>query len=268
MHSMRLLWLILAALALFYLAVLGALYIWQSRLIFYPVRQLRANPSQYKLEFEDVTFISGKETVHAWFLQGRPGQPVVLCCHGNAGNISDRLAQIHAIYDAGMSVLAFDYAGYGWSTGDPSETQMYVDAASAFQWLAARGFTSNRIIVYGESLGGAVAAQLASKVNPLLLVLEGTFTSLVDVAQIHYPWVPVSWLLRSRFDTRDHLSRVKCHTVILHSKQDEIVPYEQAVVLCAGRGSLCKFIEVNGSHNTMPPVPWSRVLTENGITLK
>jgi len=190
----------------------------------------------------------------------------VLYCHGNAGNISDRLAQIQAIHDAGLAVFAFDYAGYGWSTGDPSESQMYVDASSAFSWLVKRGFPSNRIIIYGESLGGAVGAQLAAAVNPLLLVLEASFTSLPDVARIHYSWVPVGLLLRYRFDTRDHLSRVKCRTVVLHSKQDEIVPYEHAVLLCAAKGALSKFIEVSGTHNTMPPVPWSRVLTENGIT--
>lgn len=266
MQSMRLLWIIAATVALFYLVLLGALYVFQSRLIFYPVRQLRGNPSQNKLAFEDVTLISGKETLHGWFLEGVPGQPAVLYCHGNAGNISDRLAQIQAIHDAGLAVFAFDYAGYGWSTGSPSETQMYVDAAAAFSWLVGRGFTANRIIIYGESLGGAVGAHLAATINPLLLVLEATFTSLEDVAQLHYSWVPVGWLLRYKFDTRDHLTRVKCHIVVLHSKQDEIVPYEHAVVLCAGKGAFCKFIEVTGTHNTMPPVPWSRVLTESGIT--
>lgn len=265
MQYMRLLLIVAVTVAVCYLAILGALYLWQSRLVFFPVRQLRSNPSQYKLEFEDVTVTSGQETIHGWFIEGRPGQPVVLYCHGNAGNISDRLTQIKAIHDAGLGVFAFDYAGYGWSTGSPSESQMYVDAASAFSWLVSRGITSNRIIVYGESLGGAVGAQLSAAVNPLLLVLEASFTSLEDVARIHYPWVPVGWLLKYRFDTRDHLSRVRCKTVVLHSRHDEIVPYDQAVLLCAAKGNLCKFIEVTGSHNTMPPVPWSRLLTENGI---
>jgi pimeloyl-ACP methyl ester carboxylesterase len=264
MLIMRLLLIVAATLAICYLALLGTIYLWQSRLVFFPVRQLRSNPSQYRLEFEDVMFQAGKETLHAWYLEGRPGQPVVLYCHGNAGNIADRLPQIRAIHDEGLSVLAFDYAGYGWSTGEPSESQMYVDAAAAFSWLVQRGFPSQRIIVYGESLGGAVAAQLASAVRPLLLVLEATFTSLADVARMHYSWVPVGLLLKYRFDTREHLARVQCRTVVLHSPQDEVVPFEQARQLCAGL-SLCRFIEVRGTHNTMPPLPWSRILTENGI---
>lgn len=265
MSAMRLLVIVTATVAIFYLVLLGALYVWQSRLIFYPVRSLHSNPTQAQMEFEDLTFLSGKETVHGWFVEGRPGQPVVLYCHGNAGNISDRLTQIRAIHEAGLSVLAFDYAGYGWSTGEPSEAQMYLDAAGAFAWLVRRGYSTDRIIVYGESLGGAVAAQLAAATRPLLLVLEATFTSLPEVAQIHYSWVPAGWLLKYRFDTRDHLSRVHCRTVVLHSPQDEVVPFDQARHLCAGRGNQCQFIQVTGTHNTMPPVPWSRLLTENGI---
>lgn len=265
MRIMRILVIVAGTLVVCYLALLGVLYLWQSRMIFFPQAQLRANPSQYKLEFEDVTFTSGTEMVHGWFLEGRPGQPVVLYCHGNAGNISDRLPEIRAIHEEGLSVLAFDYAGYGWSTGKPSETQMYVDAAAAFSWLLKRGFPAARIIVFGESLGGAVAAQLASVTKPLLVVLEGTFPSLPEVASLHYSWVPVGLLLKYRFDTRAHLSRVRCPVVVLHSRQDEIIPFELARQLCLGRGSSCRFIEVTGTHNTMPPVPWSRILAENGI---
>lgn len=265
MGAMRLLMIVAGTVVLFYLVLLGALYLWQSRLVFFPQRMLHGNPSLYKLEYEDLTFDAGGESIHAWFVEGRPGQPVVLCCHGNAGNISDRLEQLRAIHNEGLSVLAFDYAGYGWSTGDPSETQMYTDAGAAFSWLLRRGFTPNRIIVYGESLGGAVATQLAANVHPLLLVLEATFTSLEDVAKIHYPWVPVSWLLKYRFDTRAHLAGVKSPVVVIHSPQDELVPIEQARELCRSLGTSCRFMETTGTHNSMPPIPWSKLLTENGI---
>jgi fermentation-respiration switch protein FrsA (DUF1100 family) len=231
MVTMRLLLIVAGTVLFFYLLLLGALYFWQSRLVFFPQRMLRANPSSLKLEYEDVTFTSGGELIHAWFVEGRPGQPVVLLCHGNAGNISHRLDQIRAIHNEGLAVLAFDYAGYGWSTGAPSETQMYSDAGAALGWLLKRGFAPNRVIVYGESLGGAVAAQLAEVARPQALVLEATFTSLEDVAEIHYPWVPVSWLLRYRFDTRAHLAGVMSKVVVIHSPQDELVP-GQSQELC------------------------------------
>lgn len=265
MGAMRILAIVAGTVAFFYLLLLGALYLWQSRLVFFPQRLLRGNPSAFKLEYEDVTFDSGGELIHAWFLEGRPNQPVVLCCHGNAGNISDRLYQIRAIHDEGMSVLAFDYAGFGWSTGEPSEIQMYSDAGAAFTWLIKRGFAPDRIIVYGESLGGAVAAQLAATIKPLALVLEATFTSLEDVAKIHYPWVPVSWLLKYRFDTRAHLAGVRCRVVVIHSPQDELVPVALARELCQSRGATCKFVETTGTHNTMPVIPWAKVLAEGGV---
>lgn len=263
MSAMRVLVIAAITLVILYLVLLGALYFWQSRLIFSPVRQLHSNPMSEQMAYEDVTFLSGKETVHGWYVEGRPGQPVVLYCHGNAGNISDRITQIQAMHEAGLSVLAFDYAGYGWSTGKPSEVQMNLDAAAAFSWLVKRGFPADRQIMFGESLGGAVAAQLAANTHPLLLVLEAAFTSLHDVAQYHYSWVPVGWLLKFRFDTRDDLSRVKCRTVIAHSPQDEVVPIEHARLLCAGRESHCEFIQTTGTHNTMPPLPWSRLVTES-----
>jgi fermentation-respiration switch protein FrsA (DUF1100 family) len=265
MGDMRLLIIVAGTLVFCYLALLGGLYFWQSRLVFFPQRLLRANPSLYKLDYEDVTFASGEELVYAWFVEGRPGQPVVLFCHGNAGNISDRLDKIRGIYQEGMSVLAFDYAGYGWSTGEPSESQMYNDAASAWNWLLKRGFAPSQIIVYGESLGGAVAAQLASIRQPQLVVLEAAFTSLEDVASIHYPWVPVSWLLRYSFDTRSYLAGIRCKVVVIHSPSDELVPIALARALCQGREARCHFMETAGTHNTMPQVPWSQVLKENGV---
>lgn len=265
MGAMR--WLLIVAVTVlgFYLVLLAALYLWQSHLVFFPQRLLRVNPSSYRLEYEDATFEAGREMIHGWFLEGRPGQPVVLFCHGNAGNISDRLDKIRAIHREGLGVLAFDYAGYGWSTGDPSEDQMYIDAQAAFAWLLKRGYTPNRIILYGESLGGAVAAQLATTVRPVLLVLESTFTSLADVARRHYSWVPVSWLLKYKFDTRTYLDRVNTKIVVFHSPFDEVVPVELARELCRGREAHCRFMETTGTHNTMPMIPWSDVLKQNGL---
>jgi fermentation-respiration switch protein FrsA (DUF1100 family) len=246
--------------AVLYVVILAMLYFNQSRMVFYPDPSIRSVPSDLGMEFEDVEWPSGRETIAGWYLQGPAGAPVVLFCHGNAGNISDRLEILQGIHSAGLGVLIFDYAGYGKSSGSPDEKQMYADAEAGWEWLTNRGFEADRIIVYGRSLGGAVAAHLAAARTPRALVLEATFTKLSAVAGRHYPWVPVGWLLKYSYPTEARVLEVKVPVVIVHSKQDELMPFEMAERLLEASGERGRLIESRGGHNTMPNIDWEAAL--------
>lgn len=243
-----------------YLVLLLFLYFFQSSLIFFPSRKLYATPESAKLGFEDVEIDSDGTLIHGWFVPAGPESPVVLFCHGNAGNISDRIEIVRHIHDAGLSVLIFDYAGYGRSEGHPSETQANADALAAFGVLLARGYTPGQIIVYGRSLGGGVAAHLAQSKSIKGLVLEATFTSLLDVARLHYGLFPVGLILSHRFDVSGALKNVTAPVVIIQSPDDEIMPYDMGAQNFAMANEPKKYISSHGGHNNMAPVDWQEVL--------
>jgi pimeloyl-ACP methyl ester carboxylesterase len=249
---------------LLYLVILALLYFNQSRMVFYPDRTLRSVPSDGGMEFEDVEFLSGSQTIHGWYVPGKTGASVVLFCHGNAGNISDRLEILRGIHTSGLGVLIFDYAGYGKSSGSPDEKQMYSDAEAGWDWLISRGISPDRIIVYGRSLGGAVAAHVAAHRTPRVLVLEATFTDLSAVAGRHYPWVPVGWLLKYSYPTEARVREVQAPVIIVHSREDELMPFEMADRLLESTGKRGRLVVSRGGHNTMPNIDWKAVLSGVG----
>jgi fermentation-respiration switch protein FrsA (DUF1100 family) len=243
----------------FYVVLLLFLYVYQTNLVFFPSSRLYTTPERVGLAFSEVRLESGDARIHGWFVPGDSGAPVVLFAHGNAGNIADRVGMLQEIREAGLAVLIFDYAGYGKSTGNPSEEQTYLDARAAFDWLLEQGYPPGRIILFGRSLGAAIAAWLARD-NPVLgLVLAEPFTSLADVGKVHYPWVPVRLLLKSRYPTGEFLKDVVAPVAIIASPQDEIVPYRQAEELFAAAPEPKRFITTAGSHNMLAPLDWAEL---------
>jgi len=232
--------------------VVGGLYLIQPTMVFQPTRQLVATPDQWGLDYQDV-WLQTEDGVrlHGWYLPHPDADRVLLFFHGNAGNISHRQASLEIFHQLGLNQLILDYRGYGRSGGRPSESGLYRDARAAWDYLIeARGVAPEDIVLFGRSLGGAVAAQLASQVVPGALILESSFSSARDVARALYP--VLSWLVIRRFDfdTVSWLVEVSCPVLVLHSPQDEIIPFAlgQRVYEAARQPKV--FHTLRGDHNS------------------
>jgi fermentation-respiration switch protein FrsA (DUF1100 family) len=199
----------------------------EQRYIYFPDRQLAATPAALGLAYEEVRFSAADGVrLHGWYLPGAAGRPLVLYCHGNAGNISHRLASLRLLHNLGLAIFIFDYRGYGQSEGTPSEEGTYADARGALAWLQQRGWGREDAIYFGESLGAAVALQLAVEQPPAGLVLEAPFTSIAAMGRHHNPllYFLFGWLLDARYDNLAKIGRVCSPLLIIQGEADTIVP--------------------------------------------
>jgi len=235
-----------------YAVVCAVLYLIQSRLVYFPAREIDATPGQLHLPFEErMLAASDGVKVSAWYVPADGALGTVLFCHGNGGNISHRLDTIWTWNRLGMNVLIFDYRGYGKSEGKPSEKGTYLDAEAAWRHLIARrGASPDRIIIHGRSLGGAVAARLARDHTPTGLILESTFSSVPDMAAKLYPMFPVRLLSRFEYATAEYVAGVKCPVLVIHSPEDDIVPYPLGRRVFEAAKGPKRFVRIRGSHNT------------------
>jgi uncharacterized protein len=172
----------------------------------------------------------------SWYAKGQPKQPIVVYLHGNAGNIGSREHKVRPFLDAGFGVLLVGYRGFGTNPGKPSEEGLYADARAALSILDEDGERERPIVLYGESLGTAVAtnlaAELATSGTPATaLILEAPFPSVTSVAKFHYPLVPVYWLLRDHYDQMSRISRISAPVLIFHGDQDKTIPIHLGKVL-------------------------------------
>lgn len=222
--------------------------------VYHPDRDLYATPRAIGRSFEDVRFASkdGKR-LHGWFLPADPTKPtagkVILLCHGNGGNISHRLRLCEALLKMDVSVLAFDYRGYGLSEGAPSEEGTYLDAQAAFAWLRATGYKPEQIIVMGESLGGGVASELAVREPVSGLILLSTFTSLPALGAELFPWLPVRLISTIHYDTQHKLKSIRIPVLILHSRSDGLIAYKHAEANLKAANPPKMLRELRGTHN-------------------
>ncbi len=176
----------------------------------------------------------------------------VLVCHGNGGNIGHSLDNLGLLSSLGLSCFAFDYRGYGNSRGRPTEAGTYLDAHAAYDWLTgARGIPPEQIVLLGRSLGASVAAYLAGRVRVAGLVTESAFTSYLDMATRFYPYLPVRLFRRFlfRYDTLAYIKDVRCPVMVLHSREDELVPFGCATRLFEAAHEPKQFVELVGDHN-------------------
>jgi uncharacterized protein len=242
---------LLAGAALVYLLILAGAFLFQSRLIYFPERDLAATPRLKGLSYREVDFTAADGVkLHGWFIPAAPDRGVVLFCHGNAGNISHRLESIELFHQLGLSTFIFDYRGYGRSRGRPSEAGTYRDAEAAWMRLVNEdNIPPSRIIVFGRSLGGAVAAWLAQHQTPAALILESTFTSIPDIGAEAYPFLPVRLMSRFRYNTVDYVGRVSVPLLIVHSRDDEMIPVAHGRRLFDAAREPKEFLEIRGSHN-------------------
>jgi fermentation-respiration switch protein FrsA (DUF1100 family) len=188
-------------------------------------------------------------TLHGWFIVGRSSR-VLLFFHGNAGNISHRLDSIRQFHDLGLSVLIIDYRGYGQSGGRTTEKGIYRDADAAWRNLTMdRGISAADIVIFGRSLGASAASWLATQHQPLALIVESSFTSVPDIAQELYPWLPARWLSSLRHATRDYIRDVRCPVLVAHSRDDEIIPFHHGETIFASANEPRTLLTLRGTHN-------------------
>lgn len=239
---------------IFVLAYVGlalVLLLFQRYLVFRPDKEISMTPGDLQMNYDDVYFsTSDGVKLNAWFIPADDPRGVVLLCHGNAGNISHRLATVALYRRLGMSVLLFDYRGYGRSDGEPSEEGTYLDAEGAWDYLTGpKGFTREEIVIVGRSLGGSVGAHLASGTKPAALVVESTFTSMGDMGAELYPYLPVRLLCRFGYDTLDSISKAGCPVLVVHSRDDEMIPFEHGRRVFDAAPQPKEFLEISGGHN-------------------
>jgi len=243
-----------ALLVLGYLAVVAVVYANQARLLYLPHqpgRTITATPAAIGLAYEAVTLTaSDGVALHGWYVPAAAERGTVVLFHGNAGNIGHRLDTLRFLNDLGLATLIIDYRGFGRSEGRPTEAGTYRDAEAAWAHLVTeRGVAPERIVVFGRSLGAAVAAHLAANHSPAALVLESPFTSVPDLAATLYPYLPVRWISRFRYATADYAAAAGCPVLVIHSRDDEVVPIAHGRAVYAAIPGPKRFLEIDGGHN-------------------
>lgn len=243
-----------------YLLVLLAMLMLENSLIFFPSPYPEGVWQLPAADVEDAWFTAADGVkLHGWFAPRSNPRAVLLFMHGNAGNITDRDQRLIGLRKLGFSVLVFDYRGYGKSEGSPSEQGVLSDARAARAWLAKRsGVAEPDIVLWGESLGGGVAVDLAAQDGARGLILESTFTSLPDVAALHYRFLPVRWLMRSRLDSLRKIGQYHGPLLWSHGEADEIVPYANGRRLFDAANEPKEAVSFPGGRHNGPPHPENR----------
>ena len=219
-------------------------------MVYFPVKEIVQTPKNIDLDYKEVSFQTKDGVdISGWYIPAGHEKGVVLFCHGNGGNISYSIEYVRILHALNLSVLLFDYRGYGTSQGKPSEEGTYLDAEAAWDYLIRQGASPEKIILYGQSLGGAVAAELALRRNPSVLIIESSFTSVPDLGASLYPWLPVRMISKFRYSTKDKIGLIGCPKLIIHSTDDEIVPFQHGRILYDKASQPKEFLQTRGGHN-------------------
>jgi fermentation-respiration switch protein FrsA (DUF1100 family) len=225
----------------------------EDKFIFHPDPVSARDPSHVGLSFENILFNTQDDIrLHGWFIPHQEARATLVWFHGNAGNISDRLLNIKLLHDRiKINIFIFDYRGYGQSEGTASEKGTYLDGAAAIKYLLGRDDAAARqLILFGRSLGAAVAAEMAIRFTSLGPILESPFVSIREMAQALFPSLPIAWLLRTRYDTLEKVRRVKAPIMVLHGDHDATVPFAQGKRVFEVAPQPKRFYRIVGaSHN-------------------
>ncbi len=245
---------LLLSLAGIYVLLSVVLYLMQNRMVFLanmPGRALTATPEDYGFAYQDVSITTSKGVrLHGWYVPTEQARATVLFLHGNAGNISHRLDSIAIFRELGLDVFIIDYGGYGQSESKPSEQGTYLDARAAWEYLLnERQLAADEIVIFGRSLGGAVASNLAAQTTPAAVILESTFTSAPDMAHRLYPFLPVRLLTRLKYPALENVKHLTSPLLVVHSTQDEIIPFDMGESVFAAAPEPRQMLVLTGDHN-------------------
>ena len=242
--------LILALIGMLYLVVLGVLWAMQEELMFgRRTRDIVETPEARTMQYEEVWLEVAGEKTYGWWLPLANARATVLFSHGSGRNISGYLDDVALFHDAGLSVLLYDYGGYGLSTGKPSEQRCYADAQAFWDYLVtARGIAPDTILLAGSSMGSGVACELAARVSPTAVILESAFTSVPDALWDTAPYFPTNWICRIQFRNLDKVHNFTCPVLIVHSKDDTVVPIAHGRRLYDSINAPKTFIKIEGAH--------------------
>jgi fermentation-respiration switch protein FrsA (DUF1100 family) len=248
-------WRVLRVGLIAYLGIVLMFTLFENALVYFPSRY---PDGDWSLDpgVEDAWFESADGTrLHGWFLQVDRPRAVVQFCHGNGGSIAGRRRLLDAFRELRVSALLWSYRGYGRSSGSPYEAGILQDARAARTWLAKRcGLPENQIVLWGESLGGAVAVDLAQD-GARGLILENTFTSMPEVAHWHYPWLPARTMMKNRYNSIAKISRFHGPMLQFHGDADTIVPYSIGRQLFDAANEPRQFVTIAAANHNDPRDP-------------
>jgi len=241
----------LRAIAIGYVAAAFLIFAFQSKLLYFPNPKSDAVPSDLGMSYEEVEFsASDGVKLHGWFVPAAKPVATLLFCHGNAGDVSYRIHTLCQLNRMGMSTMIFDYRGYGLSEGEPGEEGTYMDARAGWDYLTEqRGIPAERIVIFGRSLGGAIAAHLAADVEPAALVIDSSFTSVSDRASEMLWMFPTRLLCRFEYDTEQYLRGIRCPVMVMHAREDELIPFHHGEKLYESANEPKQFLVRQGGHN-------------------
>jgi fermentation-respiration switch protein FrsA (DUF1100 family) len=234
-----------------YLIIVVILYFLQEKLVFFPDRNLILTPNNSGLEYSEHRFKTDDQIMlHGWLIPARQKRGTLLFFHGNAGNISHRLESIRLFNQLDLDVFIVDYRGYGNSEGVVSEDGTYTDAVAAWNYLTQTlRVDPKQIIVFGRSLGGSIAACLATQVTPGIVILESSFTSMPDLGASIYPFFPVRIISRIQYPTSNFVTKIRSPILFIHSRDDEIIPFRNTEKNFELASEPKSILEIVGSHN-------------------
>jgi len=226
------------------------LKLFERRNIYFPISRIEATPKDIGLDYEDVFFKTDDGAIiNGWFIPALSGEITILFCHGNGGNISHRLDIIRIFNNLGYNVFIFDYRGYGRSKGRVSEEGTYRDALTAYNYIIRRNdVEGEKVCIFGRSLGGPIAIDLAARVNKGILICEGSFTSIMDMAKIAYGIRIPARLLSHRYDALSKIEKVTIPKLIIHGRSDWMIPIEHGKRLFQSAKPPKEFYEARGGH--------------------
>lgn len=218
--------------------------------LYVPFKEIDGTPQNINLEYQEIALKTpDHETIQAWFIPKLGSPWTVYFLHGNGGNLSHRLTKISMLHDLGLNVFIIDYRGYGQSTGAPSERGFYVDSRTGYEYLTkALKVRPDRIILFGESLGSAVAIDLATKEKVAALIVEGMLTSASEIARVYFPFAP-GFFLEAKFDSLSKIRDLGVPKLFIHSRNDEVVPFWLGKKLFDASAPPKEFLEIIGGHN-------------------
>ncbi|MDA0239971.1 MAG: alpha/beta hydrolase [Proteobacteria bacterium] len=223
---------LLIGIVVVYVGFIAAMYIFQRSFLYHPHSGVM-DPAYYGLnavERVEIVAADGIPLV-AWYGKAQPGLPTLLYLHGNGGHIGHRAGKVKPYLDAGFSVLQLSYRGYGSNPGSPSEEGLYLDGRAAFDFLSDRKVPLFRTVIYGESLGSGVAVELAQDKGIAALVLEAPFASMTEMAANRFPFIPVRYLLKDRYESNSKIGKLRAPLLVIHGAKDAVVPLESGRAL-------------------------------------